>query len=219
MDHVNAVPENALFWNLIYQGKILCSSATMLSEKGLWTTDKPFSSSYFVSSSTVRLYRERELYVHAPSLLVHFWWISSATYRPGIWTTACWVVYNRSVWTQVILKRCQGRRGGGDIWYMWTWSKRGCSMLWTSGKFVFLHRFCLCLISCFFAGKFNSTALSLEGSWWLFWSLKSFGPTEESEVDLRHSIQDLFSFMCIGLVHPVSVRCINNLGWKPKAQL
>ena len=45
-----------------------------------------------------------------------------------------------------------------------------------------------------------------------FWSLKSFGPTEKSEVDLRHSIQDLFSVMFIGLVHLVSVRSINNSG-------
>ena len=29
--------------------------------------------------------------------LLHFWLISSATYRPGIWTTACWVY--GSVWT------------------------------------------------------------------------------------------------------------------------
>ena len=25
-------------------------------------------------------------------------------------STACWVVYNRSVWTQIFLKRCRGRR-------------------------------------------------------------------------------------------------------------
>ena len=35
------------------------------------------------SPSTVCLFTARKLYVHAPSLL-HFWWISSATYRPGI---------------------------------------------------------------------------------------------------------------------------------------
>ena len=28
--------------------------------------------------------------------LSSFWLISSATYRPGIWTTACWVVYSGS---------------------------------------------------------------------------------------------------------------------------
>ena len=33
-----------------------------------------------------------QLYVHALLLLLCFWWISSTTYRPGTWTTACWVV-------------------------------------------------------------------------------------------------------------------------------
>ena len=40
-----------------------------------------------VSLSTVCLYTERKLYAHAPSLLLRFWWISSPTHRPGIWTT------------------------------------------------------------------------------------------------------------------------------------
>ena len=44
-----------------------------------------------------------------------FLWISSATYRPGIWTTACWVIFSGSVWMQIFLKRCQGRRGGKKI--------------------------------------------------------------------------------------------------------
>ena len=35
----------------------------------------------------------------------------STTYRPGIWTTACWAVYNRSIWTQIFLKRCRGWTG------------------------------------------------------------------------------------------------------------
>ena len=35
--------------------------------------------------------------MHAPSLLLRFWWISSATYRPGIWTTAFLVVFWGSV--------------------------------------------------------------------------------------------------------------------------
>ena len=39
-----------------------------------------------------------------------FWWISSTTYRPGIWTTACWVIYNGSIWMQIFLKWCQGRK-------------------------------------------------------------------------------------------------------------
>ena len=41
-----------------------------------------------------------------PSLLLRFWWILSTTYRPGIWTTACWVVYYGSVWSQMYLKQC-----------------------------------------------------------------------------------------------------------------
>ena len=36
---------------------------------------------YSVSSSTVCLYTARKLYVHAPSLLLCFWWIWSVTYR------------------------------------------------------------------------------------------------------------------------------------------
>ena len=36
----------------------------------------------------------------------------------GTWTTACWVVYNGSVWTQIFLKWC---RGGEDGLYVWTW--------------------------------------------------------------------------------------------------
>ena len=61
------------------------------------------ASAFIVCSYTVR-----KLYAYAPSLL-RFWWISSATYRPGIWTKACWVICNGSVWTQIFLKRCQGR--------------------------------------------------------------------------------------------------------------
>ena len=35
-------------------------------------------------------------------------------YRPGIWTTACWVIFNGSVWTQIFLKRCRGTLGKKD---------------------------------------------------------------------------------------------------------
>ena len=35
-----------------------------------------------------------KLYAHALSLLLRFWLISSATYRPGIWTTVFWVVFS-----------------------------------------------------------------------------------------------------------------------------
>ena len=61
-----------------------------------------------VSPSTVCLYTAHKLYAHAPSLLLHFQ--SNSTPRPGIWTKACWVVYNRSVWMQIYLKRRSGRR-------------------------------------------------------------------------------------------------------------
>ena len=47
-----------------------------------------------VSSSTVCLYTVCKLYVHAPSLPMHFLWISSPTCRSGIWTKACWAFYN-----------------------------------------------------------------------------------------------------------------------------
>ena len=51
-------------------------------EKVLWTTDEPFSSSTCcVSPSTVCLSTALKLYALAPSLLLRFWWISSATYR------------------------------------------------------------------------------------------------------------------------------------------
>ena len=63
------------------------------------------------SSSTVCLYTVCKLYVHAPPLLLSFWWISSATYRPGVWTTVCWAVFSWSMWTQIFLERCRGRRG------------------------------------------------------------------------------------------------------------
>ena len=33
------------------------------------------------------LFTVRKIYARAPSLLPRFWWISSATYRPGLWTT------------------------------------------------------------------------------------------------------------------------------------
>ena len=70
---------------------------------------------FFLSYSTVSLHSACKLYAHAPSLLFRFLSISSATYRPGIWTTARWVVFNRSVWTQMFLKRCQGRRRKRNI--------------------------------------------------------------------------------------------------------
>ena len=83
-----------------------------------------------VSSSTVCLNTEWKLYAHAPSLLLCFWWISSTTYRPGTWTTVCWVIYNGSVWTQIFLKWCWGRRGRKRwFWYVWTWP---VLMLWVS---------------------------------------------------------------------------------------
>ena len=63
----------------------------------------------------------RKHYAHAPSLPLRFWWISSATYRPGIWATVFWVVFSGSVWTQIFLKWCQGRQGNKrSFWYVWT---------------------------------------------------------------------------------------------------
>ena len=55
------------------------------------------------------LFTERKLNVHAQCLL-RFWWMSSATYRPGIWTSAFSVIFSGSVWTQIFLKRWRGRR-------------------------------------------------------------------------------------------------------------
>ena len=78
---------------------------------------------FFMLCSTVCLYTVCKLYVHALSLLLCFWCISSATYRPGIWTTACWVVFmdpfgRKYSWTMP-------RKTGGKrlLWYMWTWPK------------------------------------------------------------------------------------------------
>ena len=68
-----------------------------------------------VSPSTACLYTVCKLYAHATSLHLRFWRISNTKYRPGIWTTACRIVYNGSIWTQIFLKRCQGRCGGKII--------------------------------------------------------------------------------------------------------
>ena len=62
----------------------------------------------FVFPFTVCLFTAHKLYAHALSLLLRFLRISSATYRPGIWTTAFSVVLSGSVWTQIILKQYQG---------------------------------------------------------------------------------------------------------------
>ena len=48
--------------------------------------------------------KARKLNAHAPSLLLHFWLMSRATYRLGIWS-----FFSVSVWTQIFLKRWQGR--------------------------------------------------------------------------------------------------------------
>ena len=39
-------------------------------------------------------------------LLLLFWWISSSTYRPGIWTKVCWVVYNGLQTLQICKYSC-----------------------------------------------------------------------------------------------------------------
>ena len=62
----------------------------------------------------------------APCPPSSFYWISSATYRPGIWNEACLVVFNGSVLAQIFLKRCQERWGKKRyFWYVWTWPKSG----------------------------------------------------------------------------------------------
>ena len=74
-----------------------------------------------VSPSAICFYTVHKLYAHALSLLLRFWWISSATYWPRIWTTAWWVVFNGSVWMQIFLKQCQGRqRKKRSFWYVCT---------------------------------------------------------------------------------------------------
>ena len=74
-----------------------------------------------VSPSTVCLFTACKLHAHAPSPLLHFWWISSATYRPGMWTTAFTVIFSGSVWTQIFLKRCRGRLRKNRLFsYVWT---------------------------------------------------------------------------------------------------
>ena len=66
-----------------------------------------------VSPSTVCLYTAWKFYAHTPSLLL-FWWISSATYRPGIWTTAFESFSVDPFWTQIFLKQCRGKQGKKD---------------------------------------------------------------------------------------------------------
>lgn len=69
-----------------------------------------------------------------PFLLLRFWWIPTATYM-WIWTTACWAIYNGSVWTQTFLKWRQGRRGGKRLfWYVWTWPEISRVPPFTSGS-------------------------------------------------------------------------------------
>ena len=60
------------------------------------------------------LFTARKLNARVLCLLLCFWWMSSATYRPGRWTTAFSVVFSGSVWTQIFLKRWRGRRRKKD---------------------------------------------------------------------------------------------------------
>ena len=105
------VPQKILsLWGL--QGKnimLLCHYAEQIRIMDNWVAIFVFFLLCSVSPSTVCLYTVRNLYAHSPSHLLCFWWISSATYRPAIWTTACWVISNGSVWLQTLLKQCQGR--------------------------------------------------------------------------------------------------------------
>ena len=60
-----------------------------------------------------------------PPLPLRFRWISkknSATYTPGTWSSVFESYWDGSVWTQMFLKRCQGkRRKKRSFWYVWTW--------------------------------------------------------------------------------------------------
>ena len=77
------------------------------------------------SPSTVCLFTVRKLYAHAQSRPLCF--LGEFQALPGIWTTACWVIYSGSIWTQIFLKRCQGRRGKKrSLWYVWTWPGSIC---------------------------------------------------------------------------------------------
>ena len=59
-----------------------------------------------VSSSTVCLYTACKLYAHAPSLLLHFGWISSATHSPGIWSKECFPMMPRKMGGKDSFGRC-----------------------------------------------------------------------------------------------------------------
>ena len=63
-----------------------------------------------VSPSTVSLFTARKLNAHDLCTLRRFWWMPSATYRPGIWTTAFSVIVSGSVWMQIFLKWWRGRQ-------------------------------------------------------------------------------------------------------------
>ena len=53
----------------------------------------PHKRLWFTCTSHFHLFHVvHKLNVHAPCLLLHFWRMSSATYRPGIWTTAFSVI-------------------------------------------------------------------------------------------------------------------------------
>ena len=108
-------PSTSNLWLLTPRRLITTTTTTMVDYMLVFVLQKILSLFLLcsVSPSTVCLYTARRFYAHAPSLLC-FLWISSATYRPGIWTKACWAVYNGSIWTQIFLKRCQGRRGKKD---------------------------------------------------------------------------------------------------------
>ena len=87
----------------------------MLSKKRIMDNRLAIFVSVLFCSSTVCMYTVHKLYVHAPSPLLSFWWISSTTYRPRIWTTACSVVFSGFVWTQNILEMMPRKAGGNKI--------------------------------------------------------------------------------------------------------
>ena len=58
-----------------------------------------------VSPSTVCLFTACKLNAHVLCLPLHFWWMSSTTYRPGVWTTALSQIFLKWWWGRLRKKR------------------------------------------------------------------------------------------------------------------
>ena len=86
-----------------------------------------------VSPSTVCLHTARKLNAHAPPLLLCFWWISSTTYRPGIWTTATvWDPFGRKYSRNDAKERGKDRGKKRLLSYMWTRPQKTWHASWVS---------------------------------------------------------------------------------------